>query len=46
MPFRQSGGDVDLTMVYMPPELRAEIWAGNTFGSHLNINYTKSQDPG
>lgn len=46
MPFRQSGGDVNLAIVYLAPEFRSEIWAGNTHGNHPNINYTKSRDPG
>lgn len=47
MSLRQSGGgDVNLAIVYLAPEFRAEIWAGNTHENHLNINYTKSHDPG
>ena len=32
--FRQSGGDINLAILYMSSEPKGEIWAGIIFGSH------------
>ena len=44
--FRQSGGDINVAILYMSSESKGEIWAGIIFGIHLNINYIKRNDPG